>query len=126
MLLLDTSVLIDALRGRNARRETLAGIVEHGVGLATAAINVAELYAGMRPSEEHSTAALLWSIHCYTMTSGIAQLAGEIKRSAARRGLTFGLEDMVLAATALEHGLSVWTDNEKDFAVPGLVLYRPS
>jgi len=96
------------------------------VGLATSAINVAEVYAGMRRDEELTTAALLWSLHCYPVTPDIARRAGEIKRSAALRGLTFGLEDMIVASTALGHGLTVWTDNEKDFAVPGVVLYKRS
>ncbi len=125
-LLLDSSVLIDALRRRNARRDTLADLVERGVSLATSAINIAEVYAGVRSGEEESTAAFFGSIDCYPMTAGIARRAGEIKRSAAQRGLTFGLEDMIVAATALEHGLTVWTDNVKDFAVPGIVLYQPS
>jgi len=46
-LLLDTSVLIDALRLRHGRRELLAELVQAGHTLATTALNVAEVYAGM-------------------------------------------------------------------------------
>jgi predicted nucleic acid-binding protein len=54
-LLLDTSVLIDALRLRHGRRELLAELARDGHTLATTALNVAELYAGMRPEEESRT-----------------------------------------------------------------------
>ena len=33
------------------------------------------------------------------------------------------LADMMVAATALEHGLSLMTDNRKDFPLPELTLY---
>ena len=51
-LLLDTSVLIDAINDRKGRRLFLRGLVEQGNILACCAINVAEVYAGMRPKEE--------------------------------------------------------------------------
>jgi predicted nucleic acid-binding protein len=53
-LLLDTSVLIDVLRLHHGRRELLAELARDGHTLATRALNVAELYAGMPPEEEES------------------------------------------------------------------------
>jgi hypothetical protein len=47
-LLLDTSVL----RLHHGRRELLAELARDGHTLATTALNVAELYAGMPPEEE--------------------------------------------------------------------------
>ena len=58
-LLLDTSVLIDALRARRERRSWLAELVRAGHSLETSALNVAEVYAGMRPAEEEQTKAFL-------------------------------------------------------------------
>ena len=58
-LLLDTSVLIDVLRRRHGRRELLAELARNGHNLATTALNVAEVYAGMRPEEEAQTEALV-------------------------------------------------------------------
>ena len=47
--------------GRN-RRALLASLVAEGHGLATSAINIAEVYAGMRPGEEGGTEAFLSSL----------------------------------------------------------------
>jgi predicted nucleic acid-binding protein len=52
ILLLDTTVLLDVLRARQNRRSLLAELVAGGRLLATAAINIAEVYAGMRAGEE--------------------------------------------------------------------------
>jgi hypothetical protein len=54
-LLLDASVLIDVLRLRHGRRELLAELARDGHSLATTALDVAELYAEMRPEDESRT-----------------------------------------------------------------------
>ena len=120
IVLLDTTVLIDALRARQNRRALLADLVGAGHTLATAAINIGEVYAGMRPGEEPRTEAFLSSLHCYPMSGAIARRAGSLKAGYAREGLTLSLADMIIAATALEHGLTLMTDNRKDFPIPEL------
>ena len=122
-LLLDTTVLIDTLRSRNARRTLLAELVQQGHKLGTSAINLAEVHAGMRPGEEAATEAFLNSLHCYHTTCGIACLAGSLKGRYARHGKTLHWPDMIVAATALEHGLTLMTDNQKDFPLPELQIY---
>lgn len=47
MVLLDTTVLIDALRARQEALSTLADLVDSGHSLATSAINMGEVYAGI-------------------------------------------------------------------------------
>jgi predicted nucleic acid-binding protein len=58
-LLLDTTVLIDVLRNKKGRRQVLADLVRAGHTVSTSALNVAEVYAGMRASEEARTEASL-------------------------------------------------------------------
>jgi predicted nucleic acid-binding protein len=123
ILLLDTTVLLDVLRARQNRRSLLAELVAAGHVLATAAINIAEAYAGMRPGEEARTEAFLSSLDCYPMTGKIARRAGALKSAWARKGRTLSLADMMVAATALEHSLALMTDNRKDFPHPKLTLY---
>jgi predicted nucleic acid-binding protein len=59
--LLDTTVTIDALNEKKNRNLALIGLAEQGHILACCPINVAEVYAGLRPKEEQKTAALLES-----------------------------------------------------------------
>jgi predicted nucleic acid-binding protein len=114
-LLLDTSVLIDALRHRHRRRELLADLVQAGHTLATTALNVAEVYAGMRPEEAQRTEALLSVLDCYDLTGVSGRRAGALKRQWARKGRALALADMIVAAIALERGCILMTDNRKDF-----------
>ncbi len=122
-VLLDTTVLIDALRGREDRRRLLAELVEGGHGLVISAINVGEVYAGMRAEEAVRTDAFLSSLECYPVTRGIAQKAGALKSAWAGKGRTLALADMIVAATALEHGLVLMTENRKDFPMPNVKFY---
>lgn len=123
-LLLDTAILIDALRNRRGRRELLAEAIHNGHMLATTAINMAEIHAGMRPGEESRTAVFLDGLEFYPITEAIARRAGRLKREWAQRGRTLTLDDMLIAASALEHGLTLMTDNRKDFPMRDLLFYR--
>lgn len=124
IFLLDTTVLIDVLRARKDRRALLAELIESGHTMATAAINLGEVYAGMRPGEEARTEILLSSLECFPLTAAIARSAGKLKSDRARKGQTLSLADMIVAATALAHGSVLMTDNRKDFRpIRGLEIY---
>jgi predicted nucleic acid-binding protein len=121
-LLLDTSVLIDALRLRRGRRKWLAEQVRAGLMLTTSALNLAEVYAGMRPEEEARTKAFLNALECREITASVAENAGKLKKQWAQRGRTLTLADTLVAAVALQQGCPLATDNRKDFPMPGLQL----
>jgi predicted nucleic acid-binding protein len=122
-LLLDTSVLIDVLRLRHGRRELLAELVRGGSTLATTVLNVAELYAGMRPEEEARTETFLGALDCYELTIAAARRAGNLKNKYARQGRIVTLADTIIAAIAIERRCTLMTDNRKDLPVPELHCY---
>jgi predicted nucleic acid-binding protein len=123
ILLLDSTVLIDALRDRKGRRSLIRDLAQRGERLATSAMNVGEIYGGMLPAEERITESLLGSLEVYPVSATIARKAGSLQFAAARKGRTLGLADMIVATTALEHDLTVMTDNSKHFPVPGLKFF---
>jgi len=122
-LLLDTSVLIDTLRHRRGRRELLARLARDGHTLTTSALNVAEVFAGMRPNEERATETFLRALECYELTGAAARVAGAMKRNWGGKGRTLTLADTMIAAVALEHDCVLMTDNRKDFPMPELDVY---
>ena len=122
-LLLDTSVLIDTLRSRNRRKELLARLVEEGHRLTTTALNIAEIYAGIRSGEETRTSLLLDSLECYALDWETGKQAGLLKNVWERKGKTVSLPDAIVAAIAIERGCTLMTDNRKDFPMPELSLY---
>ena len=123
MLLLDTTVLVDVLRGRTAVMAALAGAVRSGHELGTSVINMAEVYSGVRDKEEIKARELLSELTCFPVTASIAVRGGILRNMWARRGITLGLADMMIAATALEHNLVLATDNRKDFPMPEISFY---
>jgi len=121
--LLDTSVLIDTLRFRNERKELLGRLVEEGHRLTTTALNIVELYAGIRSGEETRTALLLDSLECHDLDAESGKQAGLLKNVWAKKGKTISLPDAIVAAIAIERGCTLMTDNRKDFPMPELSLY---
>ena len=86
-------------------------------------INITEVYAGLRPKEEQSTGGFLRSLQLYPMTWPVAEMAGLLKRDYRKKGQTLNLGDVIIAATALYHRLTLITDNVKDFPMEDLSLY---
>lgn len=121
-VVLDTSILIELLRSNAAIQAGVDSLLDSGYAIVTSTACVAELYGGLRPGEETLTAQLIATLECLPLTEEIARLAGDIKASRSRIGQTHGIVDMMIAATALEFGFSVATENRRDFEIPGLAL----
>ena len=118
--LLDTSRIIDALNGRRDRKAHLSRLLTEGHTLACCTINVIEIYAGMRPKERAATDYFLQSLEYYDVTWKTAERAGRLRYDWARKGHTLSLADVTIAAVAMEHGLTLLTDNPRHFPMPEL------
>lgn len=123
IVLLDTTVLIDCMRGNKSRPQLLAELVARRVVLATSAASVAELFAGLKPEHEARADALLRELEVIDVSYEIARQAGKLRYSWARRGKTLSLPDALIAATAIAAGAALATDNQRDFPMSGLELY---
>jgi predicted nucleic acid-binding protein len=121
-LLLDTSVLIDVLRARKQRKEMLAEFLRAGHTLSTTSLNIAEIYAGMRPHEESATEAFLNELECHELTGSAGRLAGKFIGTWKRKGRTLRLPDTVVAAISVEKRCVLVTDNRKDFPMSEVQL----
>ena len=113
-LLLDSTVLIDALRGRPAASR-VAGLRRRGVEPWICAISVEEIWRGLRPDEEAAARRLFNGLRLAPL--GIAQAiqAGVWRRTFAQSGVTVHQADCLIAAAArgIEAGLA--TANIDDF-----------
>jgi len=59
------------------------------------------------------------------VTIEIAQRAGNIRAELGRNGITREQADMLIAATAWAHGLTLATRNTRDFEGTGIALFNP-
>lgn len=122
-VLLDTTALIDLLHRRPAIQTTLKSLLQRGFEPTTSAVNVAEIYAGVRHGEQGITDALVDSLSCFDVTRELARRAGQLVAARRRAGRTHALDDMIIAATAIENDCQLLTGNRKDFEVPGVRFY---
>ena len=121
--LLDTSIIVDALNGKRNRSQLLGELLQHGHLLACCAINVTEVYAGLRSHEETRTRELLESLQYYPVDWSVARLAGLLKRDYTRKGITLAATDVTIAAVALHYQLTLITDNLKHYPMKELRRY---
>jgi hypothetical protein len=117
--MLDTDVLIDLLRGREATRAFLQEIAARSIPCCST-VSVAELYVGMRPEEEAPTGVLLDGLAIFPVTREIAEVAGRFKQRA--RGRSAELADCIIAATAFIEGATLATGNVKHYPMPEITL----
>jgi predicted nucleic acid-binding protein len=121
--LLDTSVIIDALNGKQNRDQLFKGLLRQGHLLACCSINVTEVYAGLRSHEETRTRELLESLQYFPLAWPVARLAGLLKRDYVRKGVTLATTDTTIAAIALYHQLTLITDNLRHYPMKELSIY---
>ena len=121
--LLDTSVIIDALNGKRNRDRLCKDLLQQGHLLACCSINVTEVYAGLRQSEEEPTRELLESLQYFPIIWPVARLAGLLKRDYGRKGITLATTDVTIAATAIYHQLVLITDNLKHYPMKELRIH---
>lgn len=123
LLMLDTSVIVDHLNGRRRRTEYLERLVDQGHRLACCAVNVTEVYAGLRPGEEEPTRVFLQSLAYLPLTREVAARAGTLRRDWRQRGQMLSLGDVTIAAVALAFRAPLVTDNRRHFPMSELELW---
>jgi predicted nucleic acid-binding protein len=111
MTLLDTTVLVDALRGKTEALRYLDGLPEQP---AVSAVTVAELYVGVRPEEEEALEQFLSIFRVFPVDAKAAVQAGYWRRDYGPSHGT-SLTDAMIAATAAVQEVEIATHNVKHF-----------
>jgi predicted nucleic acid-binding protein len=113
-VLVDTSVIIDYLRGDQGAERILES--ERLVGpLHASEITRLEVLAGMRANEEDSTRSILSIFIWHPVDTVTAERAGELGRRWLRSHQTIDSADLAIAATAMVTGCELLTCNVKHF-----------
>lgn len=114
-VVVDTSVLIDHLRGHDEARATLQAALGRGDRLVASLVTKVEVLAGMRPSEESATRQLLSALDWIAVDDAIAERAGHLANLFLRSHPGVDPVDYIIAATAEELEAQLWTRNLKHF-----------
>jgi len=124
MILLDTSVLIDALSGPKTLAPRLRQLLDQGERIHLCTLVLFEWRRGPRiPEQTEAQEALLPSADAIPFGISEALVAADLYKKIARpRGREI---DIAIAACAIYHQAQLWTVNAGDFKdIPGLVLLR--
>jgi predicted nucleic acid-binding protein len=113
--LADTSVLVDYLRGVQEARELLRSAIEREEVVAASVLTRIELSIGMRPSERRATDALIRALRWLPVDAAVTDQADVLARRFARSHSGIDAVDYCVAASALVHGLQLWTLNVRHF-----------
>jgi len=116
-ILLDSTVLIDALRGRPAA-ERLRRLRADGDQPYVCAINVEEIFRGARAADHQALDRLFTGLRHVPLGRAEGERAGRWRRDFASRGVTLSQADCLVAAAAFAVGGRLATGNPDDFPMP--------
>ena len=130
MLLLDSSVWVDAHRGRATDGTRYVAARDDHEEIATTGIIFQEVLQGVRDEAEYEyVRQLLWSaLILEPREISTYEIAAQLYRRARTKGLTIRKpNDCLIAAVALEHG-ALLVHNDRDFLAlaqvePALLVY---
>jgi predicted nucleic acid-binding protein len=123
--ILDTDIVIDFLRRREYARKILNHWADEGL-LAISSLTHLEIYQGMKTGEEKATNSFLDGLITIDVDISIARQAGALLRNLRSKGITIGITDAIIAATALQFGVSLITNNIEHYPFSSLKVIRGS
>ncbi|MBI5281249.1 MAG: type II toxin-antitoxin system VapC family toxin [Candidatus Solibacter usitatus] len=122
-ILVDSDILIEVSRGRD--RAIVARWLDLGLSedlVLCTPVSVAELWAGVRPSEHEALAELFRTLICVPLDAEAGRQAGEYVRQ-YRKSHGMELGDALIAAAAVRNRAALWTRNRKHYPMKDVVFY---
>ena len=115
MILIDSDVLIEHLRGKEPARDWLMHARQESGPLAISTVSLTEIAGGMRSPERREVMRLLGSMQRFEVTEQVAWRAATLMQEYRRSHSRIGLGDYLIAATALTEGLELATLNVRHY-----------
>jgi predicted nucleic acid-binding protein len=119
-VLLDTTVVIDLLRGRPGAIASLRALRDAGDLAYVCAVTIEETVRGLRAHEDENARSLFAGLRPAVLAEQEGWQAGEWRRRFAASGTTLSQADCLIAAAALSVGARLATGNPHDFPMEEL------
>jgi predicted nucleic acid-binding protein len=123
---LDTSFLIDFLRGETNTRTTYLHLKSEGQNFATTSINIFEIFRGLDKrgrikGEEEAVRKLVSRLVVWTLDINAAERCSRIYTELERTGEVIGVNDCFTAAIAISNGCQRIVSDDVHFQrIPGI------
>jgi predicted nucleic acid-binding protein len=130
-VILDSDVMIDVLRKYPDAVQYYTDLVKSGTKIYLSTITVGELYAGVKDGTERTELERMLSRSTIIPLSHDLAVKGGLLARQYRKSHGTGYHDAMIAATALEHCLTLITRNSKhypmltDMVVPYIITHAP-
>lgn len=121
IVLIDTDIAIDYLRGDNAVLPLVNRLWQDGQA-ALSVLSVYELTAGMLDREKGATMSFIAACSLVDVSPEISVKGGELYRKYRTKGVTLAPIDCLIAATAIVKGFKVATRNLKHYPEKGILF----
>ena len=112
---IDTSVLVDVLRGFEPAVELIERLAQEEVDLVSSYVIRTEVLAGMRPGEERKTRSLLNLVEWLPVGEPESEAAGALGRHVLPANAGVDTPDILLGELAQRTGADVLTTNVRHF-----------
>jgi predicted nucleic acid-binding protein len=123
-VLLDTSVWVDALRGRTAAVVEAVGDLLREDRVVRCDVVGAELRVGLRDRERSKVLDLFNAVPNVPVDSADWESAGDLGASMRERGVTLPLTDLLVAQVCLRHEFELFSLDAHFQHIEGLKLRR--
>ena len=123
-VILDSDVIISWLRGHNTYAQAISKLLGEGHILVWTPVSIAEIFAGVRKSEEELVEGLLLVLESVQITQEIGKKAGEYLKDFAKSHHV-EVADALIAATCHIHGFPLWTLNRKHYPMKDIRFFSP-
>lgn len=122
-VLIDTSVMVDHLRGHAPATQALQQLVRSGRSRVASVLSRTEILHGLPPRQavawERLSSVLTW----VPVDVDVADRAGDLAQRYRRSHSSIDIVDHLIAATAEQHRAELWTRNVRHF--PSFASLRP-
>lgn len=127
--LVDSDWVIDYLADAPDALALLERLADEGIAISI--VTYMEVYQGVERSDdpegaERQLSAFLESVPLLPLSPGVARRCAHLRETLRRQGKRVNNRalDLLIAATAIEHNLTLVTRNVQDYAdVPGLITF---
>ena len=124
-VLLDTSVWIDALRGKTPNIVALTQGLLNDDRVLTCGPVIFEIKRGLRSPERKKILPLFDALIRLSFDEAIWDAGGDLDASLRKKGVTIPPMDVLIAQICLHHKVFLFTLDEHFRSVPGLQVFEP-